>query len=500
MKDILNQHIQICSQRNQPIVSLSLDGVQECKSTNASIDIYCVKFKQCRNIYPVRLIKRFNGYKYNEQEELQHVVSDINENEIDLETAVLDNPKRSVAKNVKSHSATHPCEYCECAAVSYIDDTMSKNQLTWPPSTMNGRPRTITGIRKNVNSIEAGDEDLTKNYLKGIKGRSVFLDQPNFDMIQDMPTEYMHLICLGIVKRMVELTYKVGKKRFRKSKLKRINPKCFNDIINSILSTREFSRRCRNLDTAVYKAQEYRNLLLVFFPIFQQNISEKFKKERQVWFTLVFMVRACVLPNEEYEHVNVATIVSASELFYNLYFELYGQQNCSYSIHVAPSHLLKIRGNVPFTERSAFAFESFYAEMKNLFKAGTSSPLKQVLKNTFMKRKLEHHVCEKSIFYKAQTKNVTMENNYSVHTFTNNKHELYIVKDINGDELTCIKQGKFVFKTNLLPNYDWQSIGVFKLGPTGNKTFKIKKNEVKGKFLNVLNILVTVPNNVLNEK
>lgn len=248
-----------------PVVDISIDGVQESNSSNVSMDVYSIKFKNCRNIYPIKIIKPFNRFKYNEQEEIAKVVADLNENNVDIDTAVFDNLKRSVAKNVKSHAATHPCEYCECGAVSYMDENMNRHKLTWPPSTMNGRPRTLTAIRRIVNSIETDNEPPSKNYLKGIKGRSVFLDQPNFDMILDMPTEYMHSVCLGLVKKMVELTYSLGKKRVTVTKKKRLDTKLFNDLICKVKVFRECSRRCRNLETSVYKALEYRNLILFFF-------------------------------------------------------------------------------------------------------------------------------------------------------------------------------------------------------------------------------------------
>ena len=225
-----------------------------------------------------------------------------------------------------------------------------------------------------------------------------------------------------------------------------------------------------------------------------------YKKEHQIWLALVFMIRSCVLPNEEFEHVCKATIVEACELFYNLYHELYGQRNCCYSIHVVGSHLMKVRGNVPLTERSAFMFESFYSEMKNLFQAGTASPLKQILQNAFMKRASEYHVCEKTVFYKEKTDNVTLENNSLIYTFKNNKHELYVITAIDNDQFTCKRLGKFQYKSALLPNYDWKSIGVFRQGPIGSDTFVIQRNEIKGKVLNVLNFLITCPTNVLNEK
>lgn len=231
-----------------------------------------------------------------------------------------------------------------------------------------------------------------------------------------------------------------------------------------------------------------------------ENIGEQLKKECQLWYSLVFMIRSCILPNEEFEHVNVASIFSACELYYNIFFELYGQLNCNYYLHVVPSHLTKIRGDVPLTERSAFPFESFYSEMKNLYKSGTTATLKQILKNTIMKRKLEHHVCSKTIFYQTENKDSPLENNSSIYTFKNNQHELYVITEINGNELICKRQGKFKFSTPLMPRYDWKSIGVFRKGPIGTQTFTINKSDVKGKFMIVQNVLVTAPNNVLNEK
>ena len=482
------------------LINFSLDGVQESKSANTSIDIYSINFKSCRNIYPIKLVRPNNRFKYDEQQEIADLLSDINSTKMVLDTAVGDNPKRSNLRNAKSCSGTHGCEYCESPAIYFKDDTMSRGHLTWPPSTMNGRPRTITAIRRITNSIEEDEEELTKNYLKGIKGRSVLLDQNNFDLIHDLPTEYMHLVCIGTVKKMLEFTYKMGNNKPRITKRKKCDPKLFNDIIATIQFTREFSRRARNLDTAVYKALEYKNVLCFFFPIIVQNIPERYKKERKLWLTLVFMIRSCVLPNAEFEHVCKATIVGACELFYNLYFELFGQRNCAYSIHVLPSHLLKIRGNVPLTERSAFRFESYYSEMKNLFKAGTSSPLKQILQNTFMKRSLEYHVCEKSLFLQPQSSKVTMENNSLIYTFKNDKHELFVIDAILDDKYICKRQGKFEYKSTLLPNYDWKSVGVFRQGPIGTEQFTIKKEDVHGKYLIVLNLLITCPTNILNEK
>ena len=212
------------------------------------------------------------------------------------------------------------------------------------------------------------------------------------------------------------------------------------------------------------------------------------------------MIRSCIVPNEEFENVSRQSIFTACELFYNLYYELYGDKNCVYSVHVVPSHLLKIRGYVPFTERSAFQFESFYSEMKNLFKSGTTAPLKQILRNTVMKRKLEYHTCKKAISYSVPPKEDSLENNSLIYTYENNLYNLYVITKINGNDFLCKKQGKFQYQPSVLPNYDWKSIGVFRKGPIGTDIFNVHKSEIKGKVLSVLNMLVTCPENVLLEK
>ena len=428
----------------------------ESKSSLASLDTYSVKFDQCRNIYPIRIVRPCERFKYDEQLELGNVLDDINENEIEIECAVCDNPKRCTLTCTKTHSAKNACEYCENCAVTCIaynkkaraliekkfenrssnineqlaileenpdtdneeeannlrnqlislteekDRELNKTgrkQLTWPCSTMTGNLRTLEGIEAIVNEIERDPQILKRDpdFCKGIKGRSLLLNQPSFNLLEDIPCEYMHSSCLGVVKRMVSLTFTVGENRERVTKRKLSKPELYNDQVKYIQVHRECSRRCRNLDFGVMKAAEFRNLILFFYPVVLNCIEDEFPKEKELWLHLVFMIRSCVLPNEEFELVETAAIESACKKFYSLFEELFGQINCSYSIHIVPSHLLLIRGNQPLTHRSAFKFENFFAEMRNLFHAGTVSPLKQILQNCYVKRILEHHVCEKKL-------------------------------------------------------------------------------------------------------
>ena len=552
---------------DSPIIQLSLDGVHESKSSTNCIDVFSLKFNNCRNIYPIGLIRPCEKFKYDEQSQIERVLSDINDNDVTIDCVVLDKPKRSTALCCKGASAKYPCEYCEGCAVhiaisaksskdiekryeiatrtlsqqlSKLEDTQDnpsenevvlnlrqtinnlnaekdndlrkvRKQLTWPSSTMTAKLRTLDSIREIVDAIENDPELLKTNpdFCKGIKGKSLFLDQPFFNLLKDMPCEYMHLVCLGTVKRLIELTIKVGENRERITKRKLSLPKNYNEKIKKIQVHREYGRRCRNMDLGVMKAAEMRNVLIFFFPIVLECIEDEYPEEKRVWLHLVFLVRACVISNDEFRKVDTNDVKFASSKFYKLYEECYGRKNCTNSIHVVGSHILQMRGNSPLTFKSAFKFENFFAEMRNMFHAGTVSPLKQILQNCFVKRLLEHHVCEKSSFYSVEKQpkpgkkfNIPKENNHLIYTLDENYdvHIFIIDEIIDHEQFRCKIQGKFQMKINLRPEYNWSDVGVYKIGPISEELQVIQRKHIKGKVLKVNEFLITCPNNVLHEQ
>ena len=436
-------------------------------------------------MYPIRLIRPTNRFKYDEQNQIFEVITDILENSCVITDCICDNPKRAIVRCALSASSSYACEYCEAKAVLVHDvlaktqaetvkkrfDLKRKNlkntieflkespgtvaskekdnkkivelqkivdnldkeeeneikfaskrkQLAWPFSTMTGLLRTNDLVRYLVNKI-ARKENLDKDEKKGFKGVSHFLSIENFNFIDCICAEYMHSVCLGTVRRLIELTFDVGELRTKTSTRKLTEANKFNSLIKTVQVFREFSRRCRNLDVGIIKAQEYRNFILFFFPLIVECIDDEYPKEKIVWLTLAYMIRACVIPNIEFECINVLSIKKACAKFYALFEKCFGKKNCTYSIHIIASHLMRIRGKHPLTARSAFKFENFYSEMKNLFQPGTRAPLKQILQNTFMKRTLEHHSCSKSIKYSCvKVPNSGMENNSMVYVFNEEK-------------------------------------------------------------------------------
>lgn len=554
-----------CPKDNSSKLQLSLDGIQESKSSSISTDVFCISFQDCKQVYPLRLIRPCNKYKYDEQEEIRKVIDDINTNNCELTDCVLDKPKRSDVKCTLNHNATYPCEYCEAGAV-LIEDCESSNeihkkyelrrrninntiefltespgtseskkrdevkieelklilieleneekseikaktkrkQLTWPSSTMNARLRTQDLIKYIATKIKNGSV-LDKHEKKGLKGESHLLYQRNFHFIDNISAEYMHSSCLGVVKRLVELTFQAGEQRIKVSKRKLSDTTTFNEAMKTIQMVREFSRRCRNLDLGIIKAQEYRNLIFFFFTIVTDDcIEDNYPQEKMIWLYLAYVIRACVLPNTEFDNIDTSAIKSSCNRFYHLYEKNFGPRNCTYSIHVVISHALRIRGKSPLTARSAFKYENFYSEMKQLFQPGTSSPLKQILGNTLIKRSLEKHYCQKEIKYDVKKiPNKGLENNSLIYVYNNEKkqHFFYNIIEKNEDKsFQCYEQGKFPFTSDLTPELNWANVGVYRVGPSNSNYTKIYENEIDGKVLKVGKHFITCPLNVLREQ
>lgn len=526
-------------------------------------------FQGCRNVYPLRFIKPENRYKYNEQATLRLVFNSLSNSDVTLKNVICDNPKRSIVRNSLSHSSLYACEYCVSSAVSHVDENLKlnvennitelneelhhvyvnldilnsmenvesqvellekmklnvekrivqerkrikKTHLTWPASTINGAPRTLANIRDISQAIVTGrnsdeeSEELTRDERQGIVGPSVLLNYPQFNLIKNLPAEYMHSVCLGLVKRLLQLTFKVGDSRDKISKRIPTPPSMYNDLICNVRVPREFSRRCRQLDLSVFKAQEMRNVLLFFFPIIVQCIEPQFPNERKIWLLIAYCVRSCILPNNEFLLIDADVITQYLHEFYLLFEQEFGSKQCSYSVHVVSSHLLQIRGKNPLTFTSAFPFENFYAEMKQCFQPGTCSTLKQIFQNVFMKRFVEFHVCHTSLFFKHDKTCVndelrvkqSKECNSLIYVF-DNVISMYKIVSVHEDFLTCVKQGFFNAYFNEVPNLNWCKVGVFRPGPLGTEEISIPISVVSGKVINVLNFYITCPCNILREK
>ena len=503
-------------------------------------------------MYPHRIIRPLKKGFVDNHEQLRKVLGDLCECDLWLDHFIADNPKRAFLRYCLNHNALFPCEYCfakgirltikqpnsgsktdktksaivakiKClekqeksdkndANLSFLksllidiekcEKTKSSQITVWPSSTSNNELRTKEKMAEIVSLIEENQrsedtDPLTRDEVKGVIGESPLLKLEYFDFVNGVPTEYMHLGCLGVVKRLTELTFNVGINRTRITKRKLSSTTLFNKLMAETKNVFEFSRRSRDLDFAVYKAEEFRNLILFYVPHVLECIENN-AKERAVWLYLCFMMRACTLPDHEYFNVNVNQISTACCKFYKIYEQLFGPSNCTYSTHVLSCHLLQMRLLGPLTETSAFKFESFYGELRNAFTPGTPSTLKQMFESIILKRSLAPHSCEKStVIYNYDT---ARQCNSLVYTYTSDNVNMFKVLDVIDEVVICHPQGTFLCDFPETPELNWSSVGVFKKGASSTEVVKVPQNQIAGKVLKVGEYLITCPENILKEK
>ena len=361
---------------------------------------------------------------------------------------------------------------------------------------MNGELRTKEKVIEIVEKIESGDA-MSASEKKRIKGRSLMLSLDYFDYVHSIQTEYMHLVSLGVVKRLLELTFSVGETRYRNTKRPLTLPHEFNELIKNTKFFKEFSRRARKLDLSVMKAQELRNVLLFFFPFITQCLVGH-DKEIKLWEMLAFMVRACVLPEEEFEAVNVNSIKYCQRPIYHMYQQLFGERNCTYSVHVLFSHILQMRTQGPLTETSAYRFESFYAELRNSFQPGTVSGIKQMMQTVLLKRILSKHICCENIYLKV--KDTPLESNSLIYVYESNVHVIYKIKSIEEDNLICNQLGNHEAEFPNSSMLNWSTVGVYRKGGLSSIDVTVPRKNVAGKVLKVGKNLITCSSNILREK
>ena len=124
--------------------------------------------------------------------------------------------------------------------------TSMSNKIVWPPATSFGTLRTKEAIQEIYDKMNCARETLTDplspSECKGIVQQSLFFSIPNFDFVQGIPTEYLHSVCIGLIKKLIELCFNVGENRKRITTRELLSANSFNTYMSHVRVPREFSR------------------------------------------------------------------------------------------------------------------------------------------------------------------------------------------------------------------------------------------------------------------
>lgn len=294
---------------------------------------------------------------------------------IKIDSFVCDAPARSFIKGIKGHNAYFGCERCDIEG----DYFHNANKLSFVG--FSRMKRTDESFRKRI---------CEEHHIF----RSVLEDIPQLDMIKSFPLDYMHLVCLGVMKKLLLIWVK---DRSVKNNAK-FSAKSQKDMSDFILSLREnvpeeFNRIPRGLDDlSFWKATEYRTFLLYIGPV---ALKDVLPYEYYIHFLLLHCAITIYMHESHFKLIDVAG--KMLELFVRQFGELYGEANISYNVH----NLIHLEDDVKTHGKldsfSAFPFENNLGHIKSLLRTG-NKPLQQAAKRISERFNIQMQKADESVF------------------------------------------------------------------------------------------------------
>ena len=86
--------------------------------------------KNCRNIYPLKIIRPLNKFPVPFKPQLHSILEDLFRNDSVLDQFIGDNPKRALLKEVLNHASLFGCDYCFGKAIQYAEKNSKVNEET----------------------------------------------------------------------------------------------------------------------------------------------------------------------------------------------------------------------------------------------------------------------------------------------------------------------------------------------------------------------------------
>lgn len=269
---------------------------------------------------------------------------------VNFHSFVCDAPARAFIKCVKQHGGYSSCEKCT------------------EPGEYHGRV-----IFKNISAIKRTNESFRRQLDEDHHtGASPLLTLP-INLVNGFPIDYMHNVCLGVMKKMLN-TWISGTLKVR------LRSYSVNLISENLVSLKscipvEFNRKPRTLnELARWKATEYRTFLLYIGPIVLKNVVDIAVYEH---FLLLHCAITILLSQEHFK--NFGSVAKTFLETFVLHSErLYGIEFLVYNVHLLCHLTDDVKNFGSLDNFSSFPFENYLGQLKKLVKKPTK-PLQQII-------------------------------------------------------------------------------------------------------------------------
>lgn len=295
---------------------------------------------------------KISGLMYNNQKK-----------EIALSKIICDAPAKSFVLCIKGHNSYFGCTKC------ITEGTYLQNRVCY----------------SDLNAASRTDNHFRAGYYDDYHVSTTPLLQLVIDLIKDIPLDYMHLVCLGVMKRLISFWYKGNMSiRMMVNDIDDVNARILN--MRNHISYKDFARLPRPLcDSDRWKATEFRQFLLYLGPVVLKGKLNPSKY-------MHFLSLSCAIRILCSTELSVLYNDYAKELlvyFVKKYSILYGEQYISHNVH----NLIHLADDVlnlgPLDSFSAFQYENFMYEIKKSLKT-CNMPLQQIINREYEKRSLQN--------------------------------------------------------------------------------------------------------------
>ncbi|CAN8025052.1 unnamed protein product, partial [Ixodes persulcatus] len=270
--------------------------------------------------------------------------------QVQVGAIICDAPAKSYILGIKGHCGYFSCSKCTTEG-EYVQGRMCFPELDAPL-------RTDASFR----CAEQEDHHTMETVLKELP----------IDIVCQVPLDYMHLICLGVMRKLVLLWLK-GDKTYR------IGAGLRDGVSRANLEVRPYvpsdmSRKPRSLsDIDRWKATEFRLLLLYTGPAVLRSRIPKPLMDN--FLTLHCAVTILCSPLFCTEHLEYAEKLMRH--FVETYITLYGRHAVSHNVHGLIHVANDVRAHGSLHSYSAFPFENYMRKLKSYVRK-PEKPLQQV--------------------------------------------------------------------------------------------------------------------------
>jgi len=377
---------------------VGIDGLPLTKSSKSTFwPILCYVRPYYNNVFPIGLYWG-NEKPNNSNDFLDDFVKEIRililngikilnksgvlcEKKVVLDVFSCDVPAKSFVLKTKGHAGYFSCSRC------MVEGDSMNHRICFPD--LNCVKRTHENFISRQNEEHHTDSTL-----------SILTEIPGIDIIKSFSLDYMHLVCLGVTRKLINLWLKGP----LANRIGNRNSTTLSFLLLSFkkFMPKDFQRKPRGVEEVNrWKATEFRTFLLYFGPIVLKNIINK--QCYNNFLCLHVSMTLLLTPNVMSErYLNFCQQIL--EYFIKTFGKIYGTEHISHNIH-ALQHICDDYKNFgPLDNCSCFPFENHMSTLKKYIRK-SHQPLQQAVK-----RYTEYNKYRKPVEESSNTTYFTLKN------------------------------------------------------------------------------------------